>query len=490
MSESAQEIKPDFVTDFTPGEVKFNHIPVELIKVGDRYRMGLGEEEKKAKTAFEDLKNSVRRFGILQPIRVTQDYQLVAGFRRLSVAKALGLATIPATYEDQDLPELVVKEMELEENLHRHDMTWQERANALADLHKLKCELDPLWGQEKTAQVAGTSQSKVSEAVQIQNMMALFPEIAQAKTMKQALSIGKQKAKTVLRTEAIKAAPETFKNVKERVVCADSVEFIKLVPDESFKLQLCDPPFGIGYDRRKNHTGLSETGYEDDEDSYKKLLSMAPDLYRTLEEDGILVWFLGHSWLQDTLPEKHLDIADIRQKAQWLREGKMSPQHAGKLLDEIADWHDDIRIGATRTFRDAGFIVDEIPLIWNRSEGRCYTTRPDRYFGRGYDIALMCIKGNPEIVKRGRPNGNVFTYKPVKVDEKEHIVERPVELYEEIIKHLTIPGERVVDFFAGSGSVGAAAARTGRDYLMVERNPDNIPTIITKITNNTPGGGK
>lgn len=481
--------KPEFTTDFKQGQLRFEMLAPSLITINhERYRQGLGEEKKKAEIAFNDLKNSIRRFGILQPVTISREKELIAGYRRLTAALELGLRQVPVIYDDQEIPLLTRREMELDENLHRHDMTWKERANAIADLHKLKMAADPTWGQEKTAQVAGTAQSKVSEALQLQTMLTMFPELAQAKTAKQALSIGKQKAKTVLRTEAIKSKPADFKSVQERVINADSTKFITLVPNGSFKLALCDPPFGIGYDRRKNHTGLTETGYEDGIENYEELIAMAPELYRILEDDGILIWFLGNSWVGDALPEEDFPVEQIQQAIDYAYKGEIAVQRLAQLLQELIEWHGKIRQGAKRAFRKAGFIVDEIPLVWDRSEGRCYTTRPDRYFGRGYDIALMCIKGNPELVKRGRPNGNVFRFKPVEQSDKEHIVERPIELYEEIIKHTTIQGERVVDFFAGSGSVGAAAARNGRDYLMVEKNPDNIPTIITKIANNTPGG--
>jgi DNA modification methylase len=60
------------------------------------------------------------------------------------------------------------------------------------------------------------------------------------------------------------------------------------------------------------------------------------------------------------------------------------------------------------------------------------------------------------------------------------LVERPVELYAELIKHLTIPGEVVADFFAGSGSCPAAAHSLGRDFFAVEKNPERRAAAIQK----------
>jgi site-specific DNA-methyltransferase (adenine-specific) len=127
-----------------------------------------------------------------------------------------------------------------------------------------------------------------------------------------------------------------------------------------------------------------------------------------------------------------------------------------------------------------------MPLVWVRTAGRCYTARPDRYFARGYDIALHALKGDPEMVIRNRPN--VFEFAPVTDKEQTLLVERPVELYAELIKHLTHPGEKVADFFVGSGSVLAAAASLGRDYFGVEIDPERRAVAIKKIEAHLPDG--
>jgi len=203
-------------------------------------------------------------------------------------------------------------------------------------------------------------------------------------------------------------------------------------------LVLTDPPFGIGYDNRKAGTDGSMSSYEDSPESYERLLSMAPDLYRVIQADGWLIWFLGISWYER----------------------------------------------AKRVFREAGFTVDEIPIIWDRTDGHCFTARPDRYFARSYDIALHCIKGNPEVVVRGKPN--IIRVKPVGTSERELLVERPVDLYREIIKRLTIKGERIADFFTGSGAVLAAAVAMRRDFFGVEQDRERRATAIAKVQAHIP----
>jgi DNA modification methylase len=122
--------------------------------------------------------------------------------------------------------------------------------------------------------------------------------------------------------------------------------------------------------------------------------------------------------------------------------------------------------------------------MWDRSDGRTFTNTPDHFFCKGYDVALHAIKGNAKLAKQGR--SNVFRIPPVAASERDFLVERPIELYEELIKHLTIPGEVVADFFAGSGSCPAAAARLARGYFAIDKDQERRAGAIKKIKANTP----
>lgn len=416
----------------------------------DRQRKDLGDDEKKAGEEFEKLKASISANGLLQPPGVDKDNNLLYGFRRLKAAEALGWTHISVVVDpEKTLTTLERESIELDENLQRFDLSWQERERALARLNKIKQELDPTWTQRKTAIQAGVNQSAVSEAELLAKFMDAFPEVKNAGTRKQALSIAKNKAKTTLRKVEIVSNPVKYQEVSEKVVRGKAEEVILTLPDGFTKHIVTDGPFGINYDKRPAAEGVHEA-YEDSPESYRERTStMAPHMYRVLASDGFLIWFLGHD---------HLD---------WTRD----------------------------LFRSVGFAVDPIPLMWNRSDGRCYTARPDRWFGKGYDIALHCIKGDPQMVDRSRDQGkhgkgNVFTYPPVPTKDKEHIVERPVEMYADIVRSISLQGEKITDFFGGSGAIAAAAASLGRDHFTVEMNPNHVATIVAKIYAHTPQPSK
>jgi len=404
-------------------------IPISSIKVPrERLREDNGD--------LESLAASLVKFGLLQPIIIDPDYNLVAGYRRLNAAQMNGWTEIEVAIRD-NMDELDQREVELEENIARKDMTWQERVKSVAELDRLRRFKDPTWTQEQTAAVAGLQRTRVTEALQLDKMMRLFPELSEAKDISQAKNWMAAKAQMVTRKVAVSASP-VYSDIEDKLVLGDSTEIIKSVPDESFHAVITDPPFGVDYDKRSEGNIGQLSSYRDDEDSYLRLLSMAPDLYRVVKPNGWLIWFLGITWYER----------------------------------------------AKGVFRDAGFTVDEIPIIWNRSGGRTFTSRPDRYFTRGYDIALHCLKGEPQLVQRNK--SNVITIDPVSQSERELLVERPVELYAELIRRLTVPGETIADFFVGSGSCLAAAASLQRDFWGCEQNPERRAYALQKVKSYIP----
>lgn len=417
-------------------------VPLDQIRVNhERFRLGLGEESAKARVAFDELKDSLRRNGQINPILVTQNpddsFELVAGFRRLNAARELGWDQVEVKVREE-MDDYERREIELEENICRLDMSWLEQERAIVELDRIKREHDPSWGQFQTATLIGKHQSDISRAKAIVRAVEMFPELAKAKSKSQAFSWAKTRATNASRVIDVARKEIEYSLVADKILLGDSVEVIKTFPSEFIDLVLTDPPFGINYEQRIAGTVGEVSSYKDDEESYRRLLRMAPDLFRVIKPSGWLVWFLGISWYED----------------------------------------------AKRAFRGAGFVVDEIPIIWDRSDGRTFTSKPDRWFPRGYDIALHCVKGDPKIVRR--EGSNVIREKPVGSAERDLLVERPIGLYRQIIERLTVPGELVADFFVGSGSCPAAAAASGRDYIGVELDPERRAKAITKIHANTP----
>lgn len=405
----------------------------EIHVTRERQRTDLG--------SIKDLAESILKYGQLVPVILDENNELIDGFRRYNALRAINKSHAFAVRR-VDVSELLFRELELETNIQRKDLTWPERVKSIAELDRLRSAKDPNWTQGQTGAVAGIPQQRVAEAIKMAKLLEIFPELAEAKSLHAAQSRADFLAKTAMRKIDVAAQPQIFAAIEDRIVHGDSVDVIKSLPDGSFHAIVTDPPFGINLEDRYSSLVAQQQAYKDDEESYRRLLSMAPDLWRVLKNDGWLVWFFGPSWYQECV----------------------------------------------NTFTAAGFLVDPIPVVWDRSDGSTSTNRPDRYFARAYDVALLCIKGAPQMVQRGKPN--VLRIPPVPTAERELIAERPVELYEELIRRLTVPGEIVADFFVGSGSCPAAAAKSGRGYWGCERDAKRRLAAITKIRAYTPDGVK
>jgi len=122
------------------------------------------------KEKMEELKGSITKHGIIQPIvvrKMANGYEIVAGERRLKAAKEVGLKKIPAiikTFNNEKSLEIA-----LVENIQREDLNPVEQANAfkrLIDEFNLT--------QQELAEVTGKSRALVANTIRL---LKLNPEI-------------------------------------------------------------------------------------------------------------------------------------------------------------------------------------------------------------------------------------------------------------------------------------------------------------------------
>mgnify|MGYP000178574736 CR=1 FL=1 len=73
---------------------KLKHVITTDIVIGVRFREDLGGSQ------FDDLRDSILEKGIIQPITIDSNNNLLAGGRRMQAALQLGLPTIPAIIRD------------------------------------------------------------------------------------------------------------------------------------------------------------------------------------------------------------------------------------------------------------------------------------------------------------------------------------------------------------------------------------------------------
>ncbi len=123
--------------------------------------------------ALEDLANSIRVHGVIQPIVVCEigrgRYELIAGERRWRASKKAGLTQIPAVIKEVDNETML--EMAIIENIQREDLDPLEEALAYQELMKQFG-----YTQDQVADKVGKSRPAVSNSLRLLNLPKLIQE--------------------------------------------------------------------------------------------------------------------------------------------------------------------------------------------------------------------------------------------------------------------------------------------------------------------------
>lgn len=90
----------------------------------------------------------------------------------------------------------------------------------------------------------------------------------------------------------------------------------------------------------------------------------------------------------------------------------------------------------------------------------------------------------PEKAARGKTPTDVWWHTIVPPGGKERTgypTQKPLGVLERFIKVHSEPGDVVLDFFAGSGTTGDAAARNGRGYVLIDQNPEAVAVMEQRL---------
>ncbi len=265
----------------------------------------------------------------------------------------------------------------------------------------------------------------------------------------------------------------------DQILLGENLELLPGFAGGSFQLVYIDPPFNTGVvqarktlravrDEDGERTGfqgrryrtklLAESSYRDRFDDY--LAFLAPRLeqaHRLLRRDGTLYF--------------HIDYREAH--------------HCKLLLDEIFG-------------RDC--FLNEI--IWAYD----YGARARRRWPSKHDTILVYVKDRasyyfdseqvdrepymapglvtPEKAARGKLPTDVWwhTIVPTSGHEKTgYPTQKPEGILRRIVQASTRPGDWCLDFFAGSGTLGAVAAQLGRCYVLIDSNPVAVEIMRSRL---------
>lgn len=381
-------------------------IPIDQISIGDRVRHEKGD--------IESLAERIKEKGLIQPITITQDYELVAGERRLLAHQHLGLTKIEAIIRPTS-DEIDLREVELVENMARKDMTWQEIAKGEKALFELKAKKGK-WNQRKQAEMLEQSQVTTHRMIQMADALETIPELANFASFSEAYKELKKLEEDVivrhLKTQA--GNPDrsgALKWAKDHYKVGDAFKGMETCRDNLCHFAEIDPPYGVDLDKRKSRNSKKnmEEYNEVDRDEYLNFYERtATEVFRILRADAFAVFWFGWDW-----------FGDVRQ-----------------------------------ILLDAGFKVPTVPAIWAKGNSG-QVASPDTTLASCHEPFWLARKGKPKLAKPGR--GNVFAFDPLASAHKIHPTERPMDLMQEILSTVLFPGSNILVPFLGSGVTLRAA---------------------------------
>ena len=400
-------------------------IPLDKIIVKpDRYRTELGD--------IESLAESIKERGQLIPIIVSDDFVLIAGERRYRAHEMLALPTINVLIRTHN--EIDSKITEILENLERKEFTWDEQVLALDDLHNLFSATNEKWSERKTAAKAGLSSGGVSTDLNIADALKTDPEMFKGcKTKQQALKVLKKYNidETMAEMKLRKTKTNYGVRAQNYVFHGDCNKLIDSLPAGIVNAIISDPVYGLNINEVKKRDGAVNIYEDDDQEYFNIMRTVISKMPRILSDNAAVVIFCRI------------------ENFYWLH----------KVLGEH------------------GIVCDPIPGIWFRGGGQ--TMSPNRNMARSYEAFIYGFKGEGQLIRPGL--SNVLQYSGVNPMHKQHDVQKPLALMEEIISRFCLPGAKILDFMCGSNTTGVAAIKRGCDPIGFELSEENYNTCLSRV---------
>ena len=263
-------------------------------------------------------------------------------------------------------------------------------------------------------------------------------------------------------------------DIANRIVHGDNLDVLRTLPSGTVDLIYVDPPFNTGRRqvRRRIETVRDPAGDRTGFGGHRYRTQIRTG--QTAGYDDIFDDFLG--FLEPRLLEAHRILSPTG--SLFFHIDPREVHYCKVMLDGIFGrpcfqneiiWAYDYGARATKRWP-----AKHDNILW-------YTRHPDRYtfnLAASDRIPYMApgLVG-AEKAARGKTPTDVWWHTIVSPTGKEktgYPTQKPLGILDRIVRVHSNPGDLVLDFFAGSGTTGLAAARNHRRFLMIDRNEDAV----------------
>ena len=370
-----------------------------------------------------------------------------------------------------ELSPLEAMEAELDENIRRKDLTWQEHAAAVKALHELRSAqrsehndivagTTALCGTpipalpahtiaDTAREVLGRGDGYYQDTIRKELIVAKHldnPVVASAKTVNEAFKILKKEEARADATQRAAVMGSTAIEETYQILNMDCIEYMADPANHSkFDVILTDAPYGMGADEFGDGAGrLAGTDHQYDDSKASWLKLMAGGHIEGGDSSS------GPGWC---------DLAYLVAK----------PEAHAYVFCDFDNFHD-LKFWMTR----AGWDVFRTPLIaYKQNSGR--VPRPEHGPRRQYELVLYAIKGGKKV------NHIYPDVIPCQGDDNMgHGAQKPVALFQNLLQRSALPGDWVLDSFAGSGPLLEAAANCQCYSVLIEAVPAYYGMILKR----------
>ena len=266
-----------------------------------------------------------------------------------------------------------------------------------------------------------------------------------------------------------------------RIVQGENLEVLGHLPDGGFELIYVDPPFNTG--RRQVRPQMRTV-----RDAAGDRTGFGGVRYRTIKAEGspggyedAFADYLG--FLRPRMVEARRVLTATG--SLFVHVDPRESHYVKVMLDEVFGracfqneiiWAYDYGARATKRWP-----AKHDTILW-------YTRDPERYTFElnATDRVPYMAPGlvGAEKAARGKTPTDVWWHTIVSPTGKEktgYATQKPLGVLERIVRVHSRPGERVLDFFAGSGTTGAAAAKHGRRFVLVDQSDEAIRVMERRL---------
>jgi site-specific DNA-methyltransferase (adenine-specific) len=265
----------------------------------------------------------------------------------------------------------------------------------------------------------------------------------------------------------------------DRIHHADNMAVLPQLPAEAFQLVYIDPPFNTGETQSRRTLAMAPDA-DGDRTGFKgrryRTRLLAESRYRDTFEDYL-------AFLEPRLVEARRVLA--RSGTLYFHIDYREAHYCKLLLDEL--------------FGREQFLNE---LIWAYD----YGARARRRWPAKHDTILVYVKDagaywfdsaevdrepymapglvTPEKVAKGKLPTDVWWHTIVPTNGREktgYPTQKPEGIVRRMVQASTRPGDWCLDFFAGSGTLGAVATQLGRRYVLIDESPDAIAVMRRRL---------